>query len=102
MKKIAIVLALAGLFIAGNAYCVDQPQNIGYVAVDGPFGLESYTLAQMNLLTPLTTGYMIHVVDALQSKICTSTAAASASAVGAWVVASATGVFIGNSYPHCQ
>lgn len=93
MKVLALLFLLSGI-----GYCVDQPHNIGYVKAESQFGLPSYTLAQMNVLVPATTGYVINVVDAVQSRICTS----SGSLAGAWVVASATGTFVGGSYPHCQ
>lgn len=100
MKKI-ILLAAISLLVAGIGYCVDQPQNIGYARTDNPVGLASYTLTQMNALTPLTTGYAIHVQDAVQSKICVSSGAGTGF-TGAWVIATASGTFVGNTYPHCN
>ncbi len=96
MKKLILI---AGLVLGASVgYCVDQPQNIGYVKTDGPVGFWGQTLAQMNQLTPITTGYVLHVTDATRSRLCIS----SGTTKGAWVIITATGTFEGASYPHCQ
>lgn len=64
----------------------------------GAIGLYSRTLAQMNALTPTTTGQLIFVSDALQSRVCVS----SGVLTGAWVVASASSTFTLATMPHCQ
>lgn len=96
MNRLFLILAL--LISASFVQAADQPQNIGYVTVDGPVGLYSRTLAQMNQLAPYVVGQMIYVSDAAQSRVCV----ASGTAAGAWVIAVATGVFTAASYPHCN
>lgn len=94
MKKILLILGL----VVSPIGAVNQPHNIGNVKTDG-LGLPSYTVAQMNALTSDTTGQVILVSDATQSRLCISSGTVNP---GAWVVASATGVFAGASYPHCR
>lgn len=94
-------LLIAGSLMLASAfgYCADQPQNIGFVKTESPFGNNNYNLAAMNLLTAPTSGYYIFVGDATQTKICVSTG----TGIGAWVVAVASSPFpVAASFPHCQ
>lgn len=97
MKTLFVILSLS-LLMSGICLAADQPQNIGYVDTDGPVGIWNRTLAQMNALAPLKANQMIIVSDAVQSRVCVS----SGTGAGAWVVATATGTFVGNSYTHCN
>lgn len=97
MKKLIVLAGI--LMLASSGYCVNQPQNIGYVSTDGPFGLYNRTLAQMNALQSDTTGQLLYVSDAVMSRICVSSGSFAA---GQWVVGSGTGTFSGGTYPHCQ
>lgn len=101
MKKSGIAVVLC-LFFQTAGWSVNQPQNIGTITVDGGLGLWNQTLAQMNALIPDTTGQVIFVSDAVSSKLCVSTGAASVTNTGAWVMAVATGAFTAATYPHCN
>lgn len=98
MKKMTFALILILLASAGGYCATNQPNNIGTVSVDG-IGLPSKTLAQMNALTSDTTGQMLYVSDAVQSRVCVSSGTVNP---GAWVVGVATGAFTAATYPHCQ
>jgi hypothetical protein len=64
-----------------------------------PLGLQSYTLAQMNLLTPAAAGVLIFVSDGLQAKVCVS----SGTGTGAFVVLAATStIVVGGLTGHCN
>lgn len=99
MKKIAVVCFC--LLVPAVGFSLNQPQNLGSVKAD-VFIPGRATLAQMNALIPDDTGQILIVTDAVNSRVCVSTGAAGLSVAGAWVVGSATGTFVGNSYPHCQ
>lgn len=96
MKKIIV----AGiLFLASVAYCVDQPQNIGYVETDSPLYLWTRTLAQMNALVPLKAGGLIAISNAANPyQVCIS----SGTGAGAWVIVSISSGAISASAIHCQ
>lgn len=60
------------------------------------------TLAQLNALTASTTGQIIACSDCTTAAICISSGSVSA---GSWVVAVATGSFVGSGWsglPHCK
>ena len=96
MKKI-LGICLSVVLLASVAYCL-QPFNMGNVKTDG-LAIPSYTLAQMNSLTSDTTGQLIFVSDALQSKVCVSSGTLAA---GAWILPTSTGVFAAGSNDHCR
>jgi hypothetical protein len=98
MKRLLIAALLLGC--AGVGFCADQPHSIGYVSTDGgPLAIYPRTVAQMNALTPYTTGQILYVSDGAVSRVCISSGSTSP---GQWVVAVATGSFTAASYPHCQ
>lgn len=85
MKKLLIVLALG--LLAAAAYCaVNQPQSVGDITAN-KVGLGKFTIAQINALTPDTTGQMVYCSDCAYATICISTGADSGR-VGAWVAVS--------------
>lgn len=65
----------------------------------GGFAPYARTLAQMNALTATTTGQVIFVSDALQSRLCVSSGSVNA---GSWVVSAASSPFTLATMPHCQ
>lgn len=97
MKKLIIVCLGFGLSGAGYGA---QPTAIGNVKAKR-VSFEPYTVTQMNLLQPDTTGQLIFVTDGIQSKICISTASSPSTAIGAFVVIQATAPGAG-ALQHCQ
>lgn len=104
MKKLvfAVVLSL-GISSIGQAACFGPYCYTGEGAQvptsTSPVGLPSYTLAQMNALTPGAAGVLVFVSDGLQAKVCIS----SGTSAGAFVVVSATSsAVVGGLTGHCQ
>lgn len=104
MRKILVL----GLIILGSqiTWAIPQPQNLGSVGTDSPFGLFVRTLAQIDALTPDTTGQAVVCSDC-KFVLCISTAAQSLGRGGFVVVGStvpaATSVGAGTGNPmHCQ
>ena len=101
MKSSLIALSL--LWLTGVTYGA-QPTSIGNVKAKR-VAFESYTLAQINLLTPDTTNQLVGCTDCIRTSICTSSGSNTPNSVGAFVVPIATGTFVGATYsalPHCQ
>lgn len=101
-----VLLATTGLYAACmGPFCWDDTGasvgttlSVGAMTHTAPDGLKSYTLAQMNLLAASAAGQIIFVSDAVQSRVCVS----SGTGAGAWTIATASGTFVGGSFPHCN
>lgn len=98
MKKLIALLILFGI---STGYCAtNQPTSVGSIKVN-KLVLDTSTKAQINALTPDTTGQIVGCSDCTQSAICISTSVV----VGGWVVPVSTGTFVGSlwsGFTHCQ
>lgn len=101
MKKLVFGLMLmSGISYAScvGPYCWNEG-GAQTPTSTAPLGIKSYTLAEMNSLTPSAAGQLIFVSDGLQSRVCVS----SGTGTGAFVVVSATSTaVIGGLIGHCQ
>jgi hypothetical protein len=98
VKKRTVFL-FAVLFLTGTGYGVNQPQNIGSVAMDAA-ALPVKTVAQINALTSDATGQVVFCSNCLQSALCVSSGTV---APGAWTVSSATSTAVlGGLLGHCN
>ncbi len=100
MKKL---LVLGSLFLSSLVFAA-QPSGIGNVKVKR-ISFEPYTLAAINALAPDTTGQVVMCADCTTSPLCISSGAVTGSSVGAFVILTATGSFVGSTFsgiPHCK
>ncbi len=101
MKRVLIVLV--GLSIAGAGFCA-QPTSIGNVKAKR-ITFDSYTIAEIDALTPDTTNQWVGCSNCTQTAVCVSSGSNTPNSVGAFVVPITTGTFVGANYsahPHCR
>lgn len=100
MKKIIFFSGLMFVMTA-RAFSVNQPRAIGSVSASREvIGVQ--TIAQLNALTPDTTGQFLGCSDCTQSAICISSGSVSP---GQWVILTSTGTFVGTTwsgFQHCR
>lgn len=98
MNKLIISAGLL-LGIGTLAYAA-QPRSAGSINVS-KISIDTKTIAQINALTPDTTGQIVACSDCTQSTICIS----SSTNRGGFVVIAGSSTFVGATWsalPHCQ
>lgn len=86
MKKLLLIVLALGM-LAAVAYCaVNQPNQVGDITAN-KVGFGKFTLAQINALTPDTTGQAVYCSDCAYATICISTGA-DTGRIGAFVAIS--------------
>jgi hypothetical protein len=81
-----------------------QPTSLGNVKVKR-MAFDMYTLAQINLLQPDTTGQIVGCSDCVRAVFCASSGSVTTTNIGSWVIPVTTGVFTGATFSgmqHCQ
>lgn len=99
MKKLLFVIAIC-IAVAEAVYCANQPTNIGYAYTDSPFSVGAKTKAQLNALTPDTTGEFLYCSDCTTMIVCVSSGSHPTTSIGAWVTVSSAAAL--SSLTHCQ
>lgn len=99
------VLTTVTAAITGNQTVTGTSTLTGRTTLGAPMTPYIRTLAQLNALTPDTTGQMVFCSDCTRSAIAVSSGSHPTASVGAWVVPIATGTFVGSTWsglPHIQ
>jgi len=94
-------IALLILAVIGAVSLAYGATKLGSLTLTGPLKLWPRTLAQVNALAPSEAGLFISCSDCTRATVCVS----SGTGTGAWVIAVASGTFVGSSYAglaHCQ
>ena|SRR5688572_3710149 len=97
MKKL---LALSSVLLLSGITWAAQPNNVGSIKAS-KIVLDQRTLAQINALTPDTTGQMVLCINCTRSAVCVSSGVTN----GAWVIAVTSGTRTGatfSGFDHCQ